>query len=181
MKHAVVGFVAILAVIAATPRAGHAEEAKEQKMASIEVRSSAFSSGAAIPRRYTKDGEDVSPSLEWSGIPAGAKQLALICDDPDAPRAKPWVHWVAYGIASDSRGLPEGAKSGFVAGKNDFGELGYGGPKPPPGHGPHHYHFKVYALDAAIDGAQGKTKDELLAAMEGHVLATGEVVGTYER
>jgi Raf kinase inhibitor-like YbhB/YbcL family protein len=171
----------IVAAFAAGARSARAAEAAKGQVASMQVHSSAFSDGSPIPRKYSKEGENVSPPVEWSGAPAGTKELALITDDPDAPRAKPFVHWVAYGIAADSRGLAEGAKSGFVAGKNDFGESGYGGPMPPPGHGPHHYHFKVYALDAPIAGAAGKTKDELLRAMEGHVLASGEVVGTYER
>ena len=177
-------FVACLAIIplAAWVSAAAAEDAaKAPKTVSLEVRSSSFPSGGPIPRKYTKEGEDLSPALEWSGAPAAAKAFAVIMDDPDVPLANPFVHWVAYGIAGDAHALPEAAKTGFVAGKNHFGALGYGGPMPPPGSGPHHYHFKVYALDAEVDPAPGKSKGELLESMEGHVLATGEVVGTYER
>jgi Raf kinase inhibitor-like YbhB/YbcL family protein len=174
--------LAVIGIVAGVTCAACADDAaKEQKTAALEVRSPAFSAGGAIPRKHSKESEDVSPALEWSGVPAGTKSLALVMDDPDVPLDHPFVHWVAYGIAADSRGLAEGAKEGFVAGKNHFGALGYGGPMPPPGSGPHHYHFKVYALDAAVDPAPGKTKGELLRAMEGHVLATGEIIGVYER
>jgi len=176
-------FVACVAIIPLVVwvSACEAEDAANPTTASLAVRSSSFPPGGPIPRKYTKEGEDVSPALEWTGAPSGAKAFAVIMDDPDAPLPNPFVHWVAYGIAADTHALPEAAKTGFVAGKNHFGALGYGGPMPPPGSGPHHYHFKVYALDAGIDAAPGKSKGELLHAMEGHVLATGEVVGTYER
>jgi Raf kinase inhibitor-like YbhB/YbcL family protein len=131
----------------------------------------------------------VSPALAWSGVPAGARELALIVDDPDASRSQPWVHWVLYKIPAGADGLDEGAGSpdgtgapaGSLQGTNDFGSYGYGGPAPPRGHGTHHYHFKVYALDVPLDVAPGTDKAALLAAMEGHVLAQGELIGTYER
>ncbi len=147
----------------------------------INVTSSAFEQGGRIPTKHTGEGEDVSPPLSWTGVPANAEELALICDDPDAPRPTPWVHWVVYKIPADRSGLEENAAGGAREGQNDFGTAGYGGPMPPPGHGVHHYHFKIYALDTALDAGAGLTKDELTAAMEGHVLAQGELVGTYER
>jgi len=155
----------------------------------LTVRSTAFPAGKAIPPKHTADGEDVSPALSWAGLPAETKELAMICDDPDAPRAQAWVHWVIYKIPADANALPEGvaqtdapaAPAGAMQGKNDFGHVGYGGPAPPRGHGVHHYHFTLYALDAALDLQPGLTKKQLLAAMEGHVLAEGEVVGTYQR
>ena len=156
----------------------------------IDVRSEAFGAGEVIPERHTADGADVSPALEWTGVPAGTVELALIVDDPDAPRSEPWVHWVVYGIPVGSLGLPEGvsgdpeALEGVGAlkeGVNDFGDVGYGGPAPPRGHGVHHYHFRLYALDAALTAPSGLSKRELLAAMSGHILAGGELVGTYER
>jgi Raf kinase inhibitor-like YbhB/YbcL family protein len=147
----------------------------------IEITSSAFAAGERIPRKYTGEGEDISPPLRWSGVPASAKELALICDDPDAPRPTPWVHWVVYGIPADRTGLEEGSAGGAKEGMNDFGNTGYGGPMPPPGHGVHHYHFKLYALDTALEASAGLTKDELEAAMNGHILAQGERLGTYER
>jgi len=157
--------------------------------AKLTVRSAAFGEGQAIPKKHTGDGADVSPALSWSGVPAGAKELALICDDPDAPRAQPWVHWVICKLPADANGLPEGvaktetlvAPAGAVQGRNDFGDVGYGGPAPPPGHGVHHYHFKLYALGAPLDVKAGLTKKQLLAAMSGHVIAEGELVGTYQR
>lgn len=156
---------------------------------SILVESPAFASGGPIARKYTGDGEDVSPPLTWTGVPEGTRELALIVDDPDAPRPEPWVHWVVYKIPADRGGLAEGAggadgsrlPAGALQGRNDFGRSGYGGPAPPRGHGTHHYHFVLYALDASLDLAEGLEKKALLAAMDGHVLATGELIGTYER
>src|SRR5437868_14346230 len=119
----------------------------------LTLRSDAFAHGRPIPRRYTEDGEDLSPPLTWSGLPEGTRELALIVDDPDAPRAEPFVHWVVYKIPVDSSGLPESrpshAKSaaplhGALQGENSRGELGYIGPTPPAGHGTHHYHFHLY-------------------------------------
>ena len=111
----------------------------------------------------------------------GAYEFALVCDDPDAPRPEPWVHWVVYKIPADRTGLPEGDTEGALEGRNDFGRAGYGGPMPPKGHGVHHYHFKVYALGIELEAAVGLTKDQLLEVIKGHVLDEGELVGTYER
>jgi len=155
----------------------------------ITVTSTTFKAGAVIPAKYTGEDKDVSPPLQWSGVPKGAKELALICDDPDAPRAEPWVHWVIYGIPAGATGLPEAVPAtealkepeGARQGTSDFGKIGYGGPMPPRGHGTHHYHFKVYALDAALNLPPGQTKKKLLDAMKGHILAQGELLGTYER
>lgn len=156
---------------------------------SITIESEAFVEGGPIPRKYTGDGADLSPPLRWSGVPADSVELALISDDPDAPRAQPWVHWVIYKIPADTTALPEGidpspepaVPRGALQGRNDFGKIGYGGPAPPKGHGVHHYHFKLYALDSALALEAGLDKKALLAAMEGHVLAWGELVGTYQR
>lgn len=150
-------------------------------MAKIQVTSSAFAPGSAIPVQYTGEGADRSPPLAWSAPPAGTAELALICDDPDAPTPEPWVHWVAYGIPADSRGMAEGASSGSIQGKNSWGKLGYGGPMPPKGHGVHHYHFQLYALDTKLGADPGLTKDALLAKMRGHIVAEGKLTGTYER
>ena len=147
----------------------------------IEVSSPAFESDTIIPKKYTGEGHDISPPLKWSGLPEGTKEIAIICDDPDAPTQKPFIHWVLYKIPADQTGLTEGATEGALEGKNDFGRRGYGGCMPPRGHGVHHYHFKVYALDTEVDATAGLSKDELLAAMEGHILDEGELVGTYER
>lgn len=152
---------------------------------SIEVTSSAFTEGSAIPVRHTCDGEDVSPPLSWSGVPQETRGLALISDDPDAPGGT-WVHWVYYAIPADANGLPEGIADteslpdGAMQGRNDFKRTGYGGPCPPKG-SPHRYLFKLYGLDAQLDFAPGATKSELLGAMDGHILAQGQLMGTYQR
>jgi len=155
----------------------------------IKLQSPSFMNNAVIPMKFTGDGEDVSPALTWLNLPAGVKELALICDDPDAPTPEPWVHWVICKIPADAKGLPESiAKTaslaepkGALQGKNSFGKIGYGGPAPPKGHGVHHYHFKLYALDVSLSVASGVDKKGLLGAMKGHILAQGELVGTYQR
>jgi hypothetical protein len=163
----------------------------EEKM-TIQITSSAFVQGHAIPKKYTGDGVDVSPPLSWSAIPEGTKELALVCDDPDAPQAEPWVHWVIYKIPAETKGLPEGVprKSrlkephGTVQGKNSWPPseaIGYRGPKPPPGHGVHHYYFKLYALDAPLGEEPGLDKKALMEKIKAHVLAEGVLMGTYER
>ena len=157
----------------------------------MEIKSPAFSSGQNIPRRYTGQGDDVSPALNWSALPDGTKELALICDDPDAPSPQPWVHWVIYKIPAAGGGLREALPrlaqltqpAGALQGKNSWpsDNIGYRGPMPPPGHGLHHYHFKLYALDAALDLKPGMDKVALLKAMQGHILAQAELIGTYQR
>ena len=153
----------------------------------LTLTSPAFSAGRAIPAKYTCDGEDISPPLEWSGVPEKAQSLALIVDDPDAPDpAAPkmrFVHWVLYNIPADVRGLPEGADGdslpeGAREGKNDFKNTGYGGPCPPIGR--HRYVFTLYALDKSFNDAGAITKRELETAMKTHVIEKVEVIGTYE-
>jgi len=154
----------------------------------ITVTSEAFPAGGAIPREHTGEGRNISPPLTWSGAPAETQQYVLICDDPDAPGGT-WVHWVLYGISPSVGALRAGVEpsprppvpSGAVQGINSSRKVGYSGPMPPPGHGVHHYHFKLYALDASLDLEPGLTKAEVLEAIEGHVLASGELVGAYER
>ena len=155
----------------------------------LTIRSSAFANQARIPKRFTGDGEDLSPELSWSGVPATAKELALICDDPDAPTPQPWVHWMIYKVPATASGLHERSPTtgslsepvGALQGVNSWSEIGYRGPAPPRGHGVHHYHFKLYALDTVLAVAAGADKKTLLAALEGHVVAQAEWVGTYER
>lgn len=157
-------------------------------MATLTVQTEAFSPGETIPEKYTGEGEDISPPIRWSDVPDGTKELALIMDDPDAPNTT-WVHWVLYRIPADvtelEAGIPTNKEletpAGALQGTNSWDNIGYGGPMPPPGHGTHHYHFKVYALAAPVELAAGATKEQLLGAMEGHILAQGEVMGTYER
>lgn len=141
----------------------------------------------AIPRKYTGEGEDLSPPLVWSPLPPGTQEAALIVDDPDAPRPEPWDHWVLYGIPAGTHALPEGISDAnpvlesMRQGTNSWDRIGYNGPMPPPGHGVHHYHFKLYAIDTPLNLDPGLTKNALLEAMLGHVLAEGELIGTYQR
>jgi Raf kinase inhibitor-like YbhB/YbcL family protein len=158
-------------------------------MMSLTVKCGAFTDGRPIPRRHTEDGEDVSPALTWTSIPPATRQLVLIVDDPDAPTEEPWVHWVIYNIPPSPDGLAEGVPTdprpstpaGAMQGMNTWGTIGYRGPAPPVGHGTHHYHFKLYALDAPLGLEPGLDKPALMNAMSGHILSHGEIVGTYER
>ena len=145
----------------------------------IQLTSNAFTEGGTIPRRQTCDGEDISPPLSWSGIPPETQSLALIVDDPDAPRGD-WVHWVLFDLPPDLGGLPEGISGKGTAGKNDFGRTGYGGPCPPRGSN-HRYYFKLYALDQVLGLPSGATKQDVEAAMAGHILAQGQLMGRYSR
>ena len=151
----------------------------------LQITSSAFGNGERIPERYTGDGEDFSPPLAWTGQPKGTVSLALICDDPDAPR-KTWVHWVLFNLPGDAQELSEHVPTdgtlpnGARQGRNDSDDLGYGGPAPPKGK-PHRYYFKLYALDTQLNLPVGATKQELLTAMQGHILAEAQWMGTYQR
>jgi Raf kinase inhibitor-like YbhB/YbcL family protein len=148
-------------------------------MAEFELTSAAFAAGGAIPAKYTCEGENVSPPLSWSQPPEGTCSLALIMDDPDAPSGT-FLHWVAWGLDPDAGGLGEG-EAAPAAGRNGFGESRYGGPCPPPGHAPHRYFYRLHALDAKPAVAAGAGREELEQAMQGHVIATAELMGTYER
>jgi Raf kinase inhibitor-like YbhB/YbcL family protein len=177
---------------------GASEPVEDPSKLTIALRSPAFTEGGLIPKEYTCDGAGGSPPLEWSGVPGSARELALIVDDPDAPMGT-FSHWVVVGLAPGVKGLAanvpaEGvvpaaslltageAGSGAVArqGKNDFGEVGYGGPCPPSG--THHYVFRLYALDAPLATAGGSpTRSEVLDAVKGHILAEGRLIGRYAR
>jgi hypothetical protein len=148
--------------------------------------SAAFAPGAAIPKRHTCDGQDLAPPLSWTGVPAGARSLALIVDDPDAPDPKAptttWVHWILYNLPPGTTSLPEGVAElppGTLEGVNDWRRTGYGGPCPPVGR--HRYFHKLYALDVVLPDLHRPLKKVLAAAMQGHVLAQAELVGTYQR
>jgi Raf kinase inhibitor-like YbhB/YbcL family protein len=150
----------------------------------IKVTSAAFKEGQPIPPQYTCDGVNVSPPLEWSGVPKTAKTIAIIADDPDAPSGA-WVHWVLYNLSAENIGFVENVpasetlKAGGFQGKNDFEKIGYGGPCPPSG--THRYFFKVYAVDGELPLKAGVTRAELEKALEGHVVAQGQLMGTYSR
>lgn len=150
----------------------------------INIKSAAFVPGGKIPWKYTCDGMDISPPLTWTSSPEGTKAFALICDDPDAPMGT-WVHWVLFNLPANNTELHENVpperelEGGAKQGMNDFRKIGYGGPCPPGG--THRYFFKLYALDVEINLEAGATKEELLKAMEGHILAEGQLMGRYER
>ncbi len=154
----------------------------------LTITSAAFEDGGAMAAKYTCEGPNISPPLTWSGVPEGARSLALIVDDPDAPDpAAPkmtYVHWVLYNLPVDCGGLPEGTTSGdlphgTLEGTNDWQRTGYGGPCPPIGR--HRYFHKLFALDVVLEDLKEPTKDALLAAMEGHVIAQAQIVGTYQK
>ncbi len=150
----------------------------------MQLISPVFSNEGTIPAPYTCDGDDLSPPLRWDDVPAGTQSFALICDDPDAPGGT-FVHWVVFNLSPEQRSLPEGVPAdrtlpeGGLQGKNDFGKIGYGGPCPP--RGTHRYFFKLYALDRPLALSPGASKPQVAAALQGHVLATAEVVGRYQR
>jgi Raf kinase inhibitor-like YbhB/YbcL family protein len=151
----------------------------------LTLTSSAFRDGESIPVRHTCDGEDLSPPLGWTGAPVETRTFALVCDDPDAPRGT-WVHWLIWNLPADAVELGQGVPpppelpSGARQGINDGGDLGYGGPCPPPGK-PHRYFFRLYALDTALNLPPGVQGPDLEAAMAGHILAEGTTMGIYER
>jgi Raf kinase inhibitor-like YbhB/YbcL family protein len=156
----------------------------QEKSSGIQLTSAAFKEGQPIPRQYTCDGVNISPPLEWSGMPKTAKTVAIIADDPDAP-AGTWVHWVVYNLPAEVIGMVENLpasdnlKAGGFQGKNDFEKIGYGGPCPPSGS--HRYFFKLYALDTELPLKAGATKADVEKAMAGHILSQGQLMGTYGR
>jgi|SRR5664280_71131 len=178
-------FAAML--VAGLVTAGCSQEPKPAKghVMKIQLASAAFAGGQPIPVKYTGDGLDISPPLAWTNASAGAKSFALIADDPDAP-AGDWTHWVIYDLSPTATALAEDTlktpqlRNGAKQGLNDFKKTGYGGPAPPPGKA-HRYYFKLYALDAMTGLAPGAAKKDLLKAMDGHVLAEGQLMGTYQR
>jgi len=156
----------------------------------LNVQSSAFPPDGPIPDRFSDYFGKVSPPLTWSPLPPEAKSVAVVVEDPDAPRPnKPFLHWLAYNLPTSATALPEDVPkrgrldepAGALQGKNGSGTVGYFGPRPPPGHGPHHYHFQVFAMDCTLDLGPGATRKQLLDAMSGHVVSRGRVMGTYEK
>lgn len=152
----------------------------------FQLSSAAFKDGKRIPDRYTCTGKDISPPLAWSGAPEGARSFALLCDDPDAPGGT-WHHWAVFDLPADTRGLPEAYPTDATVGTsrqavNDFRRTGYGGPCPPPGHGLHHYHFRLLALTVARLELGPKARcPEVAAAAQPHLLGEARLTGTYSR
>lgn len=173
----------VVTILALSAAAAEAEQGGADM--AFAIASSDFQSGQTIPQDYTCSGKDVSPALSWANAPAGTQSYALIFDDPDAPGGT-WVHWVIYNIPASSKGLARAVKAtkdlpdGTLQGRNDFGKIGYGGPCPPRGK-PHRYFFTVYALSRKLPLASGATKKDVLAAMQGLILAKAELVGSFGR
>ncbi|HEX8796845.1 MAG TPA: YbhB/YbcL family Raf kinase inhibitor-like protein [Polyangiaceae bacterium] len=147
----------------------------------VEVSSPAFPDGGRLPGSATIEGEGAPPAIRWSGVPAQAQSLALACEDPDAPLPRPYVHWLVWGIPATVTRLDPWELDGLREGKNSTMRRGYAPAAPPRGHGLHHYHFQVFALDEPLDVGEGAGRSSLLHAMRGHVVAWGETVGVYER
>lgn len=175
----------LLFLLPGTSAIAESAERMEGGSGNMEIESSAFKEGDTIPKKHTCEGEDVSPQLLWTAPPSETKSLVLICDDPDAPVGT-WVHWVLFGLSPDSKELPEGVPDGELVlggakhGRNDFGNLGYGGPCPPPGPA-HRYYFKLYAVDIEPPLKAGATKADVMQAIEGHILAEAQLMGRYGR
>jgi Raf kinase inhibitor-like YbhB/YbcL family protein len=166
--------------------------AAQDAAAKIVVSSPVLKDGEPMPKDYTADGKNVSPPIMWSGVPAAAKELALICEDPVAPTPQPFVHWVVYKIPPNAKGLPEGMPiddtmkmpaelAGTIQGLSGFRRPIWRGPAPPKPGVTHRYHFIVYALDAVLDVPAGLNKTQLLEAMKGHIIGQGQLVATYTR
>ena len=190
MKHSIIlKFAPALALVAlascgasnhATNQATGGETVENATLTKLSLTSHAFQNGQAIPTQYTCDGADQSPALSWSEPPQGTKSFALIVDDPDAPGGT-YRHWGAYNIPASTRSIEAGQRLGTEV-TNDFGKPGYGGPCPPKGHGPHHYHFKLFALDVDRLGvAAGAKIGDVENDAQKHVVGRAELIGTYER
>lgn len=147
----------------------------------LQLSSSAFEHGSPLPTRYTTEGTDVSPPLEWTNVPEGTQSFIVICHDPDAPLTYGFTHWVMYGIGGDVRQVEEGGGSRFVEGRHDFGSDGYLGPAPPPGHGLHHYFFHLYALGTELQLESGLTRSEVLRRADEDIIEQARIVGTFMR
>ncbi len=171
-------FVAVIVLSSCSSAKTATSEPTEAAM-SIEFKSDAFANGQSIPVKYSCRGNNISPALTWSNAPAGTQSYALIVDDPDAP-AGTWVHWVVYNIPSSTTSLQENADtSNLSVGKNSSGNMRYDGPCPPSG--THRYFFKLYALDSQLSLSPGASKEQLLNSMKGHILAQGELMGTFSK
>jgi len=148
------------------------------------LESPVFKNGSTIPEEYTGHGRDVSPPMHWSGVPDETRELVLICEDPDAPGVEPFTHWVVYNIQATRdklpAGIPKETSEGveYAQGENSYHEIGYRGPNPPPG-GVHHYHFKLFALDTNLNLPPGLSKEEVITAMQGHIIAEAEYIGLH--
>jgi Raf kinase inhibitor-like YbhB/YbcL family protein len=166
-----------------------AENIITQRAQHIGIESNVFLPSSHMPVRYTGDGDNLSPPLQWTQGPINTKEWILICEDPDAPREEPFIHWVIYNIPAHITSLPEGVPNeknpdlGFspTQGTNSKNTIGYTGPMPPAGHGEHHYHFQIFALDTVLTVGENPSKEELIQAMDTHVIGKGEMMAVYQR
>jgi Raf kinase inhibitor-like YbhB/YbcL family protein len=180
MKHSRVYVVILFCLVFITILVGCKSKAASlsqegDEVVGIQITSNAFNEGDRIPRIYTCDNKNISPPLEWTGVPSDTVSLALIMDDPDASMGA-WVHWVLYNLPPSMSGLEQGKEGSGTEGKNDFNHLGYGGPCPPIGSN-HRYYIKIYALDTLLDLKSGASKDQVESAMRGHILGQGQLMG----
>jgi hypothetical protein len=172
--------ISILFILTAGCRSESSTQAEEgENKMTLQITSPAFIEGETIPTKYTCDGSNISPQLDWTDVPQGTQSLVLIADDPDAP-AGTWVHWVLYDLPANLTSLPEGTSGTGTAGTNSFKKRTYGGPCPPKG-SPHRYYFKLYALDTTLGLPEGASKAEVEKALRGHILAQGQLMGKYGR
>lgn len=177
--------VLLMPIVSCGSSASHSKHVRDSSPSGFGIESPAFEQGGMIPSRYTCSGEDVSPALRWTAPPAGTRSLVLIAEDPDAPGGV-WTHWVVYNLPAGVREMPgnvpkrDNAPGGGLQGRNSFGRIGYGGPCPPPGHA-HRYFFRLYALDMVLSLKAGATKQEVLEAAKGHILAQAHWMGRFKR
>jgi Raf kinase inhibitor-like YbhB/YbcL family protein len=175
--------IALLGCSAAEAGPPAYERAETQTSGRLTVTSTAFAAGGTIPLRYSAYGNGVSPPLAWTGAPAGTRSFVLFVEDPDATSAKPYVHWLVWNIAADRPSLPEGvgpAAAGLVQGRNNQGDNAWFGPRP-RGRSPHRYYFELFALDTELALAPRASRADVLKAMDGHVLASGWLLGTFQQ
>ena len=178
-------WVPLMPMASCTRSAADSAHAKGSQASEFKIESIAFKEGAEIPKKFTCEGEDISPVLHWSHPPRGTQSFALIAEDPDAPSGT-WIHWVVYDLPARLRGLPDNVPKlgeipgGGVQGRNDFGRIGYGGPCPPAGNA-HHYFFKLYALDKMLHLQPGEGKNDVLDAAKNHVLGKAQFMGLFRR
>jgi Raf kinase inhibitor-like YbhB/YbcL family protein len=185
MKRVVAGLCAVFLLAAGCGGGNDVVDTRQPEVKNMKLACSSFNEGEMIPKKHTGEGEDVSPPLGWADVPENTTAFVVICDDPDAP-AGTWTHWVLYDIPPDVTALDEGIPMTDTVlgsarqGLSDFGDIGYRGPMPPPGK-PHRYFFKLYALDAPTGLPAGSTKDDVIEAIDGHILGQGQLVGVYQR
>lgn len=179
-------FLLVLAPLASCGSSAHSSHQMADPASSgFRIASTAFSEGGFIPSRFTCSGEDISPALRWTAPPNGTRSFILIVEDPDAPGGI-WTHWVVYNLPAQARAVPENVPkqgsvpAGGLQGLNSFGHIGYGGPCPPPGN-PHHYYFRLYAMDTTLSLKAGASKGEVLAAAKGHILGEAHLMGRFGR